>query len=170
MDVARTFIAAVSDDALRDAADVHGALEDEALDRHGRRDFNDTQARYRAYGRDALSGARSAIVRRPSRRRADARTVPSYPLFEATYRSRYGHLNEGASVEFIALRVGARLPHLTGPGISAAVAGLSLTAVAVPRAASVCLFRRRPGGAWKQASIAATLYLAGFRMRGPRHC
>jgi N-methylhydantoinase A len=44
-DVARTFIAAVSDDALRDAADVYRALEHEARTDMGAA-FGDTQARY----------------------------------------------------------------------------------------------------------------------------
>lgn len=117
----------VGTETLRDliAADTGGTFTDIVVhDRQtNRTEFGKTLTNYA----DLLSG----IVDGLSDTSASLTEAAITAAFEATYRTRFGHLNEGAAIEFIGLRVGALVP--TPHPDLAEVAGALPTADPAPR-------------------------------------
>jgi N-methylhydantoinase A len=106
MDVARTHIAPLTDAALGEISAMFGELEDAAgVDMADT--FGTAGIRFEHAAEMRYRGQKHTV-----RVRLDDRlTVGAVAAaFEKTYRGRYGHLNEGAVIEFIALRVGALVP------------------------------------------------------------
>jgi N-methylhydantoinase A len=160
LDVARTYIAPLSQAALTAAAAMFAELEVQAttqmegeFDTAGIRFEHGAEMRYRGQKhtvRVRLAGCASqdAVV----------------AAFDATYRSRYGHLNEGAAIEFIALRVGALVP--TPHPDLAEVSGAAPAGTPVPRTRRAVYFaepgRRRDTPVYRRADLPC-----GFAAEGP---
>ena len=106
VDVAQTFVSRLSDDVLPDVAARFDALEEQAKTETAK-SFDITSIRYERVVEMRYSGQRHTVRVRLDGS-LDQKVITS--AFEKTYLARYGHLNAGAPVEFITLRVGALVP------------------------------------------------------------
>ena len=106
LDTARTYIAPVSDDAMAEVAATYTALEAQARTEMGG-EFDTADIRFEHGAEMRYRGQKHTV-----RVRLDGCATPGAVMaaFETVYRSRFGHLNEGAAIEFIALRIGALIP------------------------------------------------------------
>jgi N-methylhydantoinase A len=105
-DVSQTFIATVSPSCMADMRGILAQLETVARDDMAI-DFDISQISFLHEAEMRYRGQKHTVrVRLPNIDQSE--TILS--AFEDTYRGRYGHLNEGAAVEFIALRVAALVP------------------------------------------------------------
>jgi N-methylhydantoinase A len=106
VDVAQTFVSRLSAEILSEVANRFRALEVEAKDETAK-SFDTGSIRYERVAEMRYGGQRHTV-----RIHLDTplSTSSIQSAFEKTYLARYGHLNAGAPIEFITLRVGALVP------------------------------------------------------------
>jgi N-methylhydantoinase A len=102
-DISRPLLAILAPEALAQAGTILAEMENETR-RSMAVDFDVSQIAFIHEGEMRYRGQKHTVrVRLP-----DVRSVETVKdAFEATYRMRYGHLNEGTAIEFIGLRAAA---------------------------------------------------------------
>lgn len=160
-DTARTFLKQLSPEALGTARAQMRTMEDE-LRASMATEFDVSRIAY-IYEADMNYVGQSHTAR--IQLTADLTPAKVQSAFEATYRARYGHLNEETPIAFVVLRVGGLVPTLR-PTLEEVGAAAKVGGTASPRTFRPVYFAKS-GRRLKTPVYRRTELPVGFTIEGP---